>query len=110
MKSRVTKYTDYCLCCGNRATTMHHLIFGTSGRQFGEKYGLIIPLCDSCHNMSEYVTCRIHDNPRAEDLSKMLGQAIWEKNYYMDLYNNLNRTDEDEARQRFIEMHGQSYL
>jgi predicted solute-binding protein len=41
----------------------------------------------------------------------MLGQAIWEKNYYKDLYYNLNR-DEDEARDRFRELHDDcgSYL
>ena len=65
---------------------MHHLLFG-SDRQLADKYGLMIPLCASCHNGCEWgVIGQIHDNPRAEDLSKMLGQAIWEKNYYKDLY------------------------
>ena len=110
MKSRVVEDIRSCVCCGREATCIHHLIFGTSGRNFSEKYGLTIPLCDACHNMSEgFTVCQIHDNPRAEDLSKMLGQAIWEKNYYKDLYYHLNR-DDDEAREQFRELFGKSFL
>lgn len=52
---------------------------------------------------------RIHDNMMAEKLSKMLGQALYERNYYKDLWYQLNRY-EDEARQSFIEKYGGSYL
>lgn len=110
MENRVTKYTEYCIFCGKKATQTHHLIFGTSGRAFADKFGLLLPICPSCHNMGEFATDMIHGNPKAERLSKMLGQAIWEKNYYMDLFFNLNRDVEDEARERFIEMNGESYL
>lgn len=110
MESKVTKYTDYCIFCGKQATQTHHLIFGSFGRQFSDKYGLTIPVCPTCHNSAEFVSDQIHDNIKAEALSKMLGQAIFEKNYYMDLYNNLNRDVEDEARNRFVELHGRSYL
>jgi len=103
--------SEKCLLCGREyATHTHHLITGTSGRNFSERYGLTIDICPSCHNGAVKPEDRIHGNPRAEDLSKMLGQAIFEKNYYMDLYNNLNREDEDEARIRFIELNGKSYL
>ena len=109
-KSRVTEYTDACICCGRPATHIHHLLFG-SGREFADKYGLTIPVCASCHNGCEWgVQGQIHDNPRAEDLSKILGQAIWEKNYYKDLYYQLNRDEGDEARRRFIELFGNSYM
>lgn len=110
MKSKVTNYTDNCIFCGRPATEEHHLIFGTYGRSFSDKYGLIIPVCRICHRSSEFLCDQIHDNARAEDLSKMLGQAIWEKNYYRDLYQNMNRDEEDEARNRFVELHGRSYL
>lgn len=110
MRSRVVDDCRYCICCGKEATAVHHLIMGTANRKLSDKYGLTIPLCDACHNMSEgYTVCQIHDNPRAEDLSKMLGQAIWEKNYYKDLYYELMR-DDDEARDRFREIFGRSYL
>lgn len=105
MKSRVTDETNVCLICGwNPAENTHHLICGTYGRTFSDEYGLMIPLCATCHN-------ELHASGVAMKLSKMLGQAIWEKNYYKDLYYGLNR-DEDEARERFTEIHDDngSYL
>lgn len=82
------------------------MIFGSYGRSFAEKYGLKIPICAECHTASDYLFYRIHDNVKAEALSKMLGQAIWEKNYYMDMCKLKN----DEARERFIELYGQSFM
>lgn len=79
-KSRVTDYTEYCLFDEQPATEFHHLIFG-NGRSRSEQDGLVIPVCRKCHTMSPKVGERIHDNPRAEDFSKMFGQAIWERNY-----------------------------
>lgn len=102
-KSRVTEERTLCLCCGWRfAQDTHHLISGTADRNFSDKYGLMIPLCAICHN-------ELHKSGIAMTFSKMLGQAIWEKNYYKDLYYELNR-DEDEARDRFRELHCGSYL
>ena len=72
MKSVVTDY-DKCFFCGDTATEEHHLIFGTSGRAFSEKYGLKVGICPKCHTRSEYVTCRIHDNVKAEQLSLTYG-------------------------------------
>lgn len=91
-----------CVICYGESQHVHHLISGTSGRQFSEKYGLKVPLCAACHN-------EIHKNAYAMALSKKLGQAIWEKNYYMDLYYQMHPY-EDEARDRFREMHGKNYL
>lgn len=104
MKSIVTDNKEYCIICGSRATCDHHLIFGTSGRAFSEKYGLKIRLCDACHNTGEYVTCRIHDNPMAEHLSKMLGQAIFEREM---VSKGMTKT---EARQKMIAEAGRSWL
>ncbi len=77
MKSIVTEYGDICFICGRRAEAEHHLIFGTLGRSLSEKDGLKVPICNNCHNMGE-ISKRIHGNPMAERLSKMLGQAIYE--------------------------------
>ena len=102
--------TELCILCGrNYATHTHHLITGTSGRAIADKFELTIRVCEQCQNGAVIPEDRIHGNPRAEDLSKMLGQAIWERNYYKDLWYELNR-GHDEARQRFIELHGRSYL
>ena len=110
MKDKAKDRTELCILCGrDYATHTHHLITGSAGRSFSERFGLTIDICPSCHNGAVLPEDRIHGNPRAEDLSKMLGQAIWERNYYKDLFYQLNR-GHDEARQRFIELNGKSYL
>lgn len=94
-----------CDICGIRyAECTHHLIFGSSRRKLADADGLTLDLCNECHNMSVRVADRIHDNPIAEALSKMLGQALYERNYY--------RGDraEEEARKVFIKRYGRNYL
>ena len=76
-KSIVTDHERICAFCGREAEGEHHLIFGTAGRELSEKDGLKLPVCNDCHNMGDKLR-RIHDNPMAERLSKMLGQAVFE--------------------------------
>ena len=76
-ESIVTKYSTICFFCGRPAEAEHHLIFGIGIREICDNDGLKVPICNNCHNMGD-VKCRIHDNPMAEKLSKMLGQAIYE--------------------------------
>ena len=102
MKSTVTDIQVECILCGDMATNEHHLICGTANRNMSEKYGLKMPLCAKCHNS-------IHAHGPMMKLSKMLGQAIFERNYDRDLYYELNR-EEDEARDRFRELFGKSFL
>ena len=94
-KSIVTDHDNICAICGRPAECEHHLIFGTAGRELSEKDGLKIPMCNGCHNMNEKLR-RIHDNPMAEKLSKMLGQAIYESKIG--------------TREEFQERYGRSYL
>ena len=79
VKGIVTEYENICIICGRAAEAEHHLIFGTAGRNLSEKYGLKVPICNGCHTLNEKCR-RIHDNPMAERLSKMLGQAVFEAN------------------------------
>ena len=95
MDSIVTEYKQICFFCGRPAECEHHLVFGLSGRDLSEKDGLKVPSCNKCHNMGEVVR-RIHDNPMAEKLSKMLGQAIYEGKIG--------------TREEFIKRYGKSYL
>ena len=98
MNNIVTEYTNICVFCGRQAEAKHHLVFGTAERWLSEKDGLKVPICNNCHNMGDKLN-RIHDNPMAEKLSKMLGQAIWEKQFY--------RTQEnDPARAAFMKRYG----
>ncbi len=95
MKSIVTEYIDICLFCGRPAECEHHLIFGNGLRKLADGDGLKVPSCNKCHNMDQ-INDRIHDNPMAEKLSKMLGQAIWESRYG--------------DRKAFRKRYGKSYL
>lgn len=67
--------------------------------------GLKIPVCNNCHNMGQKL-CRIHENPMAERLSKMLGQAIWEKEWI----SANNQQESRKAREAFRKRYGRSYL
>lgn len=104
MQSTLTSETKYCFFCGRPAICDHHLIFGTSGRDFAEKYGLKAPICATCHTSSEFVIDRIHDNTMAERLSKMLGQAVWERD------RALEGMSKEDIRDRFIKERGVNYL
>lgn len=103
MKSIVTEYTDYCLFCGKPTTAGHHLVFGKGIRKLSDEDGLIIPVCDNCHTMSK-VSYRIHDNPIAETMSKIIGQLAYEK------HKVANGMSEKEARKDFRARYGRSYL
>ena len=84
-KGIVTDYPEICFICGRPSEAEHHLVFGTAGRELSEKDGLKVPVCNNCHNMGE-ILMRIHGNPMAERMSKIIGQLAWE--------NALQKADE----------------
>jgi len=94
-KGIVTEYKDICFFCGALAECEHHLLFGSGTRQLADKDGLKVPSCNKCHNMGQ-INERIHENPMAEKLSKMLGQAIYESKIG--------------TREEFRKRYGKSYL
>lgn len=114
-KSNVTEYTEICFFCGRVAEGEHHLLFGNGKRELCEEDGLKVPVCNKCHNMGRTVEC-IHGNVMAEKLSKMLGQALWEKEWLLkDLFDDSldkeNRVQENRsARNEFRMRYGKSYL
>jgi len=91
----ITQYTEICLVCGKRKTDTHHLI-NASDRDKATDDDLLIPLCHSCH-------MRLHDDALAMSFSKMLGQIVWEKEYYRKGGNK-------DAREQFRSRYGKSYL
>lgn len=116
MKSIVTEYGTICFICGRGAEADHHLIFGTDGRELSEKDGLKVPVCNDCHNMGE-VPKRIHGNPMAERMSKIIGQLAWEKEQILECADLVDaKGDEgrkellDEVREKFRKRYGVSYL
>jgi len=76
-KGIITEYNEYCLFCGRPVEAKHHLIGGPN-RKKAEEDGLKIPCCNNCHNIGDVLT-RIHGNPMAEMMSKMMGQLAWKK-------------------------------
>jgi hypothetical protein len=103
MDSILTDNKDYCFFCGRPAECKHHLIFGSSNRQLADEDGLTIPACNCCHNMGN-VKDRIHDNPMAEKMSKIIGQLAWENK---GIASGLNPYG---ARELFRKRYGKSYL
>lgn len=95
---------EICPMCHRRyADLTHHLIFGSAKRRLADEDKLTIEICDYCHTMGQ-VKERIHDNTAAEALSRMLGQAIYERDRAAEGLTL------DEARKKFIERYGISYL
>lgn len=94
-KGIVTDYEGICFFCGKPAECEHHLLFGKGIRPLAEEDGLKVPSCHRCHNLGMTIE-KVHDNPMAEKLSKMLGQAIYEK--------------ELGTREDFRKRYGKSYL
>jgi len=94
-KSILTDNTRLCYFCGRPAEGEHHLIFGSGIRKLAEEDGLKVPICAACHDIGVTIG-RIHDNPMAERLSKMLGQAIYEARIG--------------SREEFRRRYGKSYL
>lgn len=94
-KSIVTEHEKICFFCGRPAECEHHLLFGSGIRELAEQDGLKVPVCNKCHNMGAAIE-RIHDNIMAEKLSKMLGQAVYEKQIG--------------TREEFRTRYGKSYL
>lgn len=97
-KSAITDYTDYCILCGTPTTDMHHCIFGVGNRKLCDEDKILIPVCRCCHD-------EIHGIGIAGKLSKMLGQAIYERNA---LASGEVKTI-DEAREKFRRRYGNCY-
>lgn len=95
--------SNICAICGRPAECTHHLIGGRGYRRLSEEDGLKLRLCNSCHNMRPGATERIHGNSMAEKLSKMLGQALWERDYNYE-------HDDGAAREKFLARYGRSWL
>ena len=116
MDGILTKHKEICFICGRQSEAEHHLIFGTAGRELSEKDGLKAPICNNCHNMGN-VTMRIHGNPMAERMSKIIGQLAWERQWILkDAVHDKDGDEEAQdlesriARKEFMRRYGRSNL
>lgn len=97
---------EICRMCGKPEECEHHLIFGNSLRRLADEDGLTMVMCNNCHNMAIKPVDRIHGNSTAEKLSKMLGQALWEREYIA----NYCTEPQIKAREAFMKRYGRSWL
>ena len=114
-KSIVTKYENISAFSHYEADCRHHLIFGRGLRDLAELDGAWIPLRNSEHNMSSHgLIYQIHENPAAEELSKMLGQMAVEHRMLIKELSQITGKSEDEifdeVRERFRKRYSISYL
>ena len=97
------RFKGYCFFCGSpNVNGEHHLLFGNGMRKPAEEDGIKADVCERCHVTGEVIR-RIHDNPMAELLSKMLGQALYERN------ECAKGATLDDAREKFRKRYGRSY-
>lgn len=97
------EYSKYCFFCGTPVEHgEHHFLFGSGTRRLAEEDGIKAHVCSKCHTTGGN-TERIHDNIMAEKLSKMFGQAIYERNEVA------KGVTIDEARERFRKRYKRCY-
>ncbi len=99
------EYARTCFFCGTPSINgEHHFLFGSGMRDKAEEDGIKAHICNKCHTMGMKIE-RIHDNSMAEKLSKMFGQAIYERNALV----NKEVETIDEAREKFRKRYGQCF-
>ncbi len=102
----LTRYKGVSCFSGSLAEISVPLIWLDHNEALAREDGLMIPLKKEEYDQSKlgYVW-QLRGNPRAEMLSHMLGQAIWEKHLIAE-----TGCSEEEARDRFTARYGDSYL
>lgn len=81
-KSIITD-NPWCYVCGNPNVEIHH-IFNKSDRAKSTKYGLVVPLCPSCHRGSE--GAHGANGSSLNIALKKIGQKKFEEIYSHDLF------------------------
>ena len=99
----ITKFDELCIICNKKATDVHHLIPGTSGRRLADEDGLTIPLCRCCHD-------QIHRDNKMLVLTKIIGQLAWERDYLIKKYELPFDDLETECRVAFTERYSKGYI
>lgn len=95
IKSILTADMEHCYVTGSNNVAIHHVFPGVGRRKLCEKYGFIVPLEPSLHNMSDV---SVHSNPN-KGLDLRLKQEC--QRYFEAHYG---------GRKEFIKEFGKSYL
>ena len=96
----ITSYADISAISGRPKEESHHLIYGYGMRELADKDGLILPLTTDEHRL-------IHSVPTVGQMSKIIGQLAWEKEFYRRLRHDAGI---DPSRDAFRKRYGISYL
>ena len=108
----ITKYEQFCAICNRPASEVHHLVYGTSGRNISDFEDLTVPLCQLCHR-------KIHEGEKAKPndgfnrygvMSKIIGQACYERDYIIKKTELPFWNAQEEARESFRHLFGKSFL
>lgn len=65
-------------CESTKNIHIHHVFHGTANRKLSEKYHLIVALCATHHNMSNY---SVHHNRGMDLMLKSVGQEAFTKHF-----------------------------
>lgn len=76
--STLTDDMEHCFICGKPKDHLHEVFYGAS-RQTSKDWGMVVPLCWSCHQ-------RIHENQTEDIELKRMAQRVFEGEYGHDIY------------------------
>ena len=85
--SILTERMDQCYMCGRKKEHLHEIYFGNKHRLLSMKYGCVVPLCSTCHNL-------VHNNI---DFDRNLKIQCQKK--FQEIYN-----------EKFIDIFKRNYL
>ena len=74
--SWLTNNMDYCYLCGKIKNHKHEIFYGKN-RKNSMIYGMVIPLCNKCHDL-------VHNNIALDNKLKKEAQVIFEEYYDID--------------------------
>lgn len=100
------QYMGYCTICGKPTEAVHHCL-GGSKRQIADREGMVIGLCNDCHNMSDN---SVHFNRKLTVMCHLLAQEAWMKKYIIEKCGLDYDETEQEAIEAFRKMAGESFL
>lgn len=92
IKYIVAEDNEQCILCNRPRECWHHCFGGHGRRSISEREGLVVPLCNACHNMTNK---SVHFNKQIDLLVKKLAQKKFEEHH---------------TRERFIKLFGRNYL
>ena len=89
-KSIITNDFTKCFICGRTTNlTVHHCFEGNPQRKYSERYGLVVPLCITCHGL-DGTHGLLHNPPHTIDIYlKKIAQERFEMKYGHELFMKL---------------------